>query len=305
MTATEKIKGHSALIGANIIWGLYAPLGKDLLNAQVLPPLALAGIKIVGAALLFWILWGMAKIFKPTSLIATETIGRKDFTKLWIASAMIIAANQLFIILGLQYASPVDGTVLCGTTPFFTLLLAFLFLKQRIGWKSGLGTAAGFCGMLLFIFGGNSNADMNVSNPLLGNSLFLLSQICGAIYLVFSGDILSKYSPFTLMKWMFLYSAIILLPLYGIEVLNINWKLLTTSMWVELGYIIVFATFLAYLLLPIGQKSVSPTAVAMYNYTQPIVTTIYALVFGIAVLTGQTIAATALVFIGMWLVNKA
>ncbi|MCM1079190.1 MAG: DMT family transporter [Bacteroidales bacterium] len=300
----KKVKGHIALLGANIIWGLYAPLGKDLLNSQIIPPLILAGIKTAGAALLFWILWAVCKFLFPSHPISTERIERKDYLKVLTASLMIIAANQIFITLGLKYASPVDGTVLCGITPFFTLLLGAVLMKQNVGWIKGIGVILGFAGMLLFVFGSNVNMEMNVSNPVLGDTLFVLSQVCGAIYLVLSGGILGKYSPFTLMKWMFLISAVLMIPLYVPEVPAIDFSLLTTEMWMELCYIIIFATFLAFLLLPIGQKHVSPTTVAMYNYLQPVVTAAYAVIFGLALLSMQTIIATALIFIGVWIVNR-
>ncbi|NPD80412.1 EamA family transporter [Prevotella sp. PINT] len=299
-----KIKGHAALIGANVIWGLYAPLCKDLLNAQIIPPLILAGIKTAGAAALFWVLWAVFRIVKPSHTISKEHIEKKDYLKILNASLMIIAANQIFITLGLKYASPVDGTVLCGITPFFTLVLGVVFLKQRVGWIKNLGAILGFAGMLLFVFGSDVNTAMHVSNPVLGDTLFVLSQVCGAIYLVFSGDILGKYSSFTLMKWMFLISAVIMLPLYVPDVMALDWTLLSTDMWIEFGYIITFATFLAFLLLPVGQKQVSPTTVAMYNYLQPVVTATYAVIFGLAQLSMQTIVATALIFVGVWIVNR-
>ncbi|MDE5986798.1 MAG: DMT family transporter [Prevotella sp.] len=304
----NKFKGHIALVGANIIWGLYAPLCKDLLNAQIIPPMVLAGIKTAGAALLFWILWAVFKLVYPSHTISTERIEREDYPKIVLSSMMIIAANQIFITLGLQYASPVDGTVLCGITPFFTLILGAVFMKQRAGWIKGIGAALGFAGMLLFLFGSEVNTEMHVSNPLLGDTLFVLSQVCGAVYLVFSGNILGKYSPFTLMKWMFLISAISMIPLYVPELMIVDLAGLhaemSAAMWIELGYIIVFATFLAFLLLPIGQKHVSPTTVAMYNYLQPVVTAIYAVMFGLAQLSMHTIVATALIFIGVWIVNR-
>lgn len=299
----QKLKGHLALIAANTIWGLYAPLCKDLLNANAIPSLALAGLKTTGAALLFWFL----SFLTPDSLIKKETIDRRDWPKFVLASLMIIAANQIFITVGLQYASPVDGTVLCGITPFFTILLSFVFLRQKVAWKQALGATLGFAGMLFFVFGGDTSAEYNVSNPILGDTLFILSQLCGAIYLVFFGDILAKYSSFTMMKWMFLISAISMTPLtlspfFGVQ--TVDWAVLDIAMWSELGYIILFATFLAFLLLPVGQKAVSPTSVAMYNYLQPVVTAVFAVLMGIAALTGNTVTATLLIFAGVYFVNK-
>lgn len=299
----NKLKGHLALIAANTIWGLYAPLCKHLLNAQVIPPLALAGLKTTGAALLFW----MVSLLTPATLIKKETIDRRDWPKFVLASLMIITANQILITLGLQYSSPVDGTVLCGITPFFTIALGMIFLHQKVNWKQGLGAALGFGGMLFFVFGGDVSEDFNVSNPVLGDTLFILSQLCGAIYLVFFGDILARYSPFTMMKWMFSISAITMIPLtlspiVGLQ--TIDWNVLDAPMWTELGYIIAFATFLAFLLLPVGQKAVSPTSVAMYNYLQPVVTAFSAVLMGVAVITGNTAIATLLIFAGIYFVNK-
>lgn len=46
--------GHAALLSANVMWGLMAPLGKDLLNSGVIPSMSLAALRIIAAALLFW-----------------------------------------------------------------------------------------------------------------------------------------------------------------------------------------------------------------------------------------------------------
>lgn len=299
-----KLKGHAALIAANVIWGLYAPVCKDLLNAQAIPPMVLAGIKTAGAALLFWLIWAVYRIAAPNHPISKESIDKEDWLQICFASVMIIAANQITITIGLQLASPVDGAVLSGITPFFTLLFGVLLFRQKAGITKGLGAVMGFAGMLMFVFGSDINTEMHVSNPILGDSLFVLSQVCGAIYLLCSGKILGKYSAFTLMKWMFLFSAVIMPPMYLPQLLEVDFCVLTPVMWRELFYVIVFATFIAFLLLPVGQKHVSPTTVAMYNYLQPVVTTAYAVMFGLAEVSLLTFVAAALIFVGLWIVNR-
>ena len=294
------IKGHCALLAANTMWGLMAPLGKDLLNGSVIPPLSLAALRIVGGALLFW----MLTLLTPTSVMPKESIDRRDWPRLIIASLLVIAANQALIILGLSYASPVDGAVVCSTTPIFCLLLATLVFRQRMAWMKVAGVALGFAGMLMFVFGGSADASMHVDNPLLGDSLCLLAQFFGAMYLVFFSDIIQKYSPFTLMKWLFTISAVAMLPFTATDIVSIPWHELTGAMTAELIYVVLCATFLAYLLLPVGQKSVQPTAVAMYNYLQPVVAMVYSLAAGLAIMNGMSVLATALIFIGVWMVSR-
>ena len=74
--------GHAALLSANVMWGLMAPLGKDLLNSGTIPSMPLAAIRIIAAALLFWIV----------SLAAPKHIIRKEKTS---KSMFVTGVNKL------------------------------------------------------------------------------------------------------------------------------------------------------------------------------------------------------------------
>ena len=80
---------------------------------------------------------------------------------------------------------------------------------------------------------------------------------------------------------------------------------MSTTYLLELGYIIVFATFIAYFLLPIGQKQLRPTVVSLYTYVQPLIGMVTAIILGMDRLTWQKIVAAILVFTGVILVNKS
>ena len=73
----------------------------------------------------------------------------------------------------------------------------------------------------------------------------------------------------------------------------------------ELGYIIVFSTFTAYFLIPVGQKTLRPTVISLYGYLQPIIATVMSIIMGMDHLTWQKVLAAALVFTGVILVNKS
>lgn len=75
-------------------------------------------------------------------------------------------------------------------------------------------------------------------------------------------------------------------------------------MW-ELGFLIVFATFISYFLIPIGQKIIRPTLVSMYSYIQPIIATIISIIIGMDILTWQKILAAAMVFAGVFIVSRS
>ncbi len=298
---------HLSIIGANLIWGLYATICKGFLCSGLVSSWALCGIKMIGGAILFW---SLATVL-PAGIAPKEHIKRHDLVRLFLASMLINAGSQSCIILGLDYTSPIDGTVICSMAPIFTLVLGLILLKQRINFIKASGVALGFIGAVLFVFPGilGDNNTYSIEqqggdNPLLGNTLMIVSQICGALYLLLFTEVLSRYSAVTLIKWLFLFSAIVLAPVTAKDIYSSNWAMMNILDWLQLGYIIIFATGLAYFLLIIGQKQVSPTAIAMYNYVQPITATISSVIMGMAVITGQEQLATTLCLVGVYIVIK-
>ncbi len=293
------IWGHIAMLCANIIWGLMSPIGKEALNSPDIHPITLTGLRIMGAAILFWI----GSLFLPESIAPKEKVERKDWLSLVFASLLITFANQMCVIFGMSMTSPVDATVMCSTTPFFTLILVWLLWGQKHHWMKILGVILGFCGMLVFILGGETNQEMNVSNPLLGNIICICSQVFGAIYMVKYAYLTRKYSAFTLMKWLFTISGVLMLFVAGPSIADTPWATIPTKVLLEAGYVVVFGTFIAYILLPIGQRHLMPTSIAMYNYLQPIVSATFSVLIGVATITTPTIIGSLLIFAGVAMVN--
>ncbi|MBQ2498638.1 MAG: EamA family transporter, partial [Bacteroidales bacterium] len=73
----------------------------------------------------------------------------------------------------------------------------------------------------------------------------------------------------------------------------------------ELGFVILFSTFVAYFLIPVGQKVLRPTVISLYGYLQPIIATVMGIVTGMDRLSWQKVLAAVLVFTGVILVNKS
>ena len=73
------------------------------------------------------------------------------------------------------------------------------------------------------------------------------------------------------MKWIFLFATLMSLPFAAPEMLRIDYATLSGKYLAEVGYLIIFATFIAYYLIPVSQKLIRPTLVSMYSYVQPII----------------------------------
>ncbi len=296
------VYGLTAIFAANIIWGVMAPMLKSFLNMGVIDPMTLSALRMIGGAILFWII----DIITPyiNHNYHYTKIDVKDIWKLIIASLLIIIGTQVVTTVAMKYTYPIDVSVLCSTTPFFTLLLSALFLHQKPKLFHIAGVIIGFIGLFMFVTYGQEDNNMNASNPLIGNVLCILSQVFGATYLIFFTDIIKKCNALTLMKWLFTISGVCILPFTAGDIFAIHWGTLGLEGWADILYIIILGSCFSYLLLPIAQRTISPTSIAICNYIQPITATIVSVIIGVAAITGQNLLATLLIFAGVWLVNK-
>ena len=301
LLSNQKYEGHLALLVANVSWGLMAPFLKDLLNGGIITPMALSGYRIIGGALLFWLI-GM--FIKPDKN-ACNSIERRDIVPLIIASLLVIGLNQVLIIVGMSLTSPVDASVVCSLTPIFTLIFGAILMGIAFTWSKALGVTIGLAGALIFVFTGQADAETCVTNPVLGDVACLMAQVFGALYLVCFTKLISKYSLITLMKWMFLISGIAVLPFSLPDMLAVDWSQVILMEYIDLIFIILFGTCLAYMLIPVAQRRVEPTVIAMYNYLQPVVAVVFSVIAGLATFSITNAIATAMVFVGVWIVNRA
>lgn len=113
-----------------------------------------------------------------------------------------------------------------------------------------------------------------------GDLLVLLAQFCYALYIVLYKDFVNKYSLVTIMKWMFTYSFICILPFSANSLMRTDWSSLHLPELGGLSFIVVGATFISYMLIVVGQKNLRPTVAGMYNYIQPLVACIVAVCWG-------------------------
>ena len=286
---------------ANVSWGLMAPFLKDLLNGGIITPMALSGYRIIGGALLFWLIGMFVKPDKN----ACNSIERRDIVPLIIASLLVIGLNQVLIIVGMSLTSPVDASVVCSLTPIFTLIFGAILMGIAFTWSKALGVTIGLAGALIFVFTGQADAETCVTNPVLGDVACLMAQVFGALYLVCFTKLISKYSLITLMKWMFLISGIAVLPFSLPDMLAVDWSQVILMEYIDLTFIILFGTCLAYMLIPVAQRRVEPTIIAMYNYLQPVVAVVFSVIAGLATFSITNAIATAMVFVGVWIVNRA
>lgn len=293
------LPGHAAMLACNILWGLMAPVSKEALNyfgsvgvsATVLP-----AFRMIGATACFWLL---------SLLTKRERVERRDIPLLLLGGLLSIAFNQNLFICGIAFTSPVDASVVTTMLPIITMLLAAAILGEPIsGLKAG-GVAVGTAGAILLIMSNGGQGLTFDKSHAIGDAMCLTAQLSFALYLVLCKRIIGKYSPITLMKWMFLSATVVTMPFSGPSVMSINFATVPAEVWGEVAYVVFLGTVVTFFLVPIGQKVLRPTVVSSYNYIQPVVSTAASLALGLATFGWVKGVAVALVFGGVLMVSHS
>lgn len=283
------------MLVANSLWGLMAPISKMVLNVGVISSFVLTDFRVFGAAIVFWI----ASIFTPK-----EKVTPNDMLHLFFASLLAIVFNQGSYIVGVGLTSPIDASVITTSTPILTMIIAAIYLKEPITGKKVIGIMLGAAGALLLILSGQQGTG-NAGGNVWGDLLCLSAQLSFSLYIVLYKGLISRYSPITIMKWMFTYAAICLVPFSYDLLLHVDWQGISWNIIGGIAYIVLCGTFITYLLVPIGQRILRPTVACMYNYVQPIVASTAALLWGIGEFTVMKAVAVALVFVGVFVVTRS
>ncbi len=289
-----KSKGHIALFIAYLIFGLNIPIAKNVLASGMVSPYSLTLMRICGGALLFW----AASLAMPR-----EPVTLRDIVLLFFASMLGLVVNQTAFIEGLAHTSSINASIISTLGPVITMILAAIFLREPITWLKGLGVAVGASGALLLIL--ESGQAISLAGHMRGDLLCLLSSLAFACYLTIFKPLIVRYTPLTLMKWMFLFAALVATPFGYKDLVAIRWQMLPLEIILEMSFVVIFASFITYLLLPVGQRLLRPTVVSSYNYMQPVVATAVALIGGTELFGWQKAGAGALVFLGVWIIAKS
>lgn len=285
---------HLSMFGACAGWGLMAPIGKDAMT-HGFDGLMLVTFRVVGACLLFWI----ASLFAKK-----EHVPRHDKLMFIGAALFGLICNQCCYTMGLSITSPINASIVTTSMPIFAMLLSALILKEPITGKKAIGVLMGCSGALILILTSAAHASAKVGD-IRGDLLCLFAQFSFALYLSLFNPLIRRYSVFTTNKYMFSWGTLMLLPFTFTHVEEVLSNPIPAKTWWEVAYVVCIGTFLGYILTMVGQRTLRPTVVSVYNYVQPVVSVGATLLMGLGILKPTHALAVVLVFSGVWLVTKS
>ena len=293
--ASEQLRGHLAIAAAYSIFGLNVVLCKDIANSEAVSPYVLFTFRAIGASALFW----LVSIFQPE-----EKIEKGDLWRIALASFLGLYLTQMSFLVGITMATAIDSAILGTLGPVFTMIFAYFFIGEPITGKKAGGVTVALAGVIFLILNSVHAGGASSTTPL-GLVMLLINSLTFSMYLGIFRPLISKYSVVTFMKWAFLFALLMSLPFSVKGMFTMDYAAVPVLVRWEIGYLIIFATFIAYYLIPYGQKRIRPTLVSMYNYLSPIIATVVSIWTGIDHLTWQKVVAASAIVGGVILVSKS
>ncbi len=277
---------HAVLLFIQVVFSTL-PLASKLV-LPVIEPLAISTLRIFGAALAFAaVKWSRTRerVTAPRDLLALAGL------------ALIgVVLNQVLFLLGVARTSAIHANILITIIPVFTLAVALVLGRERLSAATLWGIVLAGAGAVYLIVG---RAGPREGASAFGDGLIAVNAFFYSCYLVLSKDLLRRYGPITVVTYVFLFGALLVVPVGVPALLRTDVAAIEGRDWLTLAYIVAFPSFLAYLLSIWALRRTASSLVAMYVYVQPLVTALTApLVLGERVTPRAGVAAT-LIFAGL------
>lgn len=263
----ELIIGNLLALSAAICWGFNEPANKVLIPGWITAP-GVALCRIFGATLIIWLI---------SLFVKREKIVKTDWKILWASALMMLGFVYVFSLAFIS-ASPIDIAIILTFQPLLVVGINAIFRKRHIGPLVWTGMAIAFGGALLVILAGGNLGD----GRLVGDLYAVVCAITYAAYLVMIEGPSKRYGTVTLMKWVFLLTSVIALPLLLTFPRHI--PMLSHPGWIPwalLLFIILFPTVYCYIVTPPALRKVGSGIFSFYQYLVPVIATIVCVMFDI------------------------
>lgn len=294
---------YIALLLAHLIWGANFVVAKITLDE--FPPMSLAFLRF-SLALLLIVPFFLALTKKgPGNLsrLNLVKIEREDYPKLILIGIMVITLNITFFFEGIKRTSPINASVLTLVIPMLSVLLGWIFLKERVYLINLLGIITGLLGALIVIqlpeiFSGSFSPE-----ALFGNILIILASICWVIGVIVSRQMLQKYPSLIVTAIAFLVGTIsFFIPFFLDYINNPNWvSNITVLGLLGLLYMTILSSISAYFLFEWGLAKTSVAIADLFQYIEPFVAAFLAVVVLGEKITVPLIAGGILISAGVYL----
>ncbi|SHJ99626.1 DMT family transporter [Tepidibacter formicigenes] len=277
-----------AIIITVILWGLSFISIK--VSLEVFPPMTLAAARFIIAS---GILLAIFKKKEPKTKLEKE-----DIPKIAMASFIGVTLYYYFENNGVKLTTPSIASLIIATIPIFSLISEAIMFKNKLTLNKIIGVTCSLIGVY-FIVGGGLN-DLTSSNGL-GYLMMFGAVFSWVIYNMLTKPLFNKYSQLAIVFYQIVFGTIFLIPFTLFE--KTNWELLNKSIILNIFYLAVFCSAVAYYLYMYALDNLGASTTTLYLNLSPLVTTIGSYFILHENITKNTIIGGILVIASVYTVN--
>ncbi len=247
-----------------MFWGLSWPAGR-FISLEF-------GDKVITAAFIrfsfaFPFLFLISKLYYKKI-----SIPRSFHKQIFVLGLLQVALYNYLYFTGLRFTSASDAALIIAINPILTAIFAsFVYADERLTKRKSMGFLLAFSGeLMIFLFSPNTQ----VSNRILGDLIIFGGALVWALYSTFSRPVYEHVEPITYQAWASFYGWL------GLGVVSLFENPLSvrpsTTSWLILIYLGLFAAAIANSIFSFGIKSIGPSKTSIFVNLVPILGAILA-----------------------------
>ena len=228
---------------------------------------------------------------------------KKDILPIFILGFFGVMVYHLGLNYGEQYISPSAASLIIATIPIYVVILATIFLKEKIKIVKLLGIIIALLGVIIISIWGKENISLEIEYMFAAFAV-LVAAIMGALYTVAGKKLLERYNGLSLTVYAMLLGSVGLIPFVIISpTLVTEVAAMSTTAWFAILFLGIFSTVVGYVIWYVALEMKTASGVSVYLYAIPVLSTIISYFFLGDEITYFFILGGIFVIFGLILVN--
>lgn len=290
------VKAKFALLTACFFWAASFIATKIALSS--IPPVTVVSLRLIVSAICFivWIYLSGEKF---------DLFSRENIFPLILLSIFGTGLHYGIQTIGLQYTTASKGGIYSVTAPITIIIIAAVFLKEKITLRKVAGVIIAILGVIIVI-GFDTILEFNLRGSILGDLLVLISIVMWGIFTVMGKSITSKMSALKMTAAITILGAFYMIPAGLFEIRSKSFSLMSINgdAWSAILFLGITCSFLATLLYVYALSISESQKVGVYLYTVPPMTQVIAFLVLNEAVGFSLLAGSVIVISGLYLTEK-
>jgi len=199
---------------------------------------------------------------------------KKDILPIFILGFFGVMVYHLGLNYGEQYISASAASLIIATIPIYVVILATIFLNEKIKIVKFLGIILALLGVVIISIWGKENVSIEV-DYIFAAFAVLLAAVMGALYTIAGKKLLERYNGLSLTVYAMLLGSIGLIPFVFVSPTLIDEvTTMSTTAWFAILFLGLFSSVIGYVIWYVALEMKTASSVSVYLYAIPVLSTI-------------------------------